>query len=73
MVFKNWMYYAHQKVDRDIKSLSVTLYDTLQPEPEIIIAASIQETAKPPSKPDPKELKEQKKRKIKKRQSCKKN
>ena len=63
MGFKNWMYYAQQKVDRVIKSLSVTLYDTLPPEPEIFIAASIQEPAKPPSKPDPKELKEQKRRK----------
>ena len=49
VAFKNWMYYAQQKVDRDIKSLSVTLYDTLPPEPEIIITASIQEPAKPPS------------------------
>ena len=63
VAFKNWMYYAQQKVDRDSKSLSVTLYDTLPPEPEIIITASIQEPAKPPSKPDPKELKEQKRKK----------
>ena len=48
VVFKDWMYYAQQKVDRDIKCLSVTLYDTLPPEPEIIIAVSIQEPAKHP-------------------------
>ena len=66
VAFKIWMYYAQQKVDRDIKSLSVTLYDTLLPEPEIIIAAIIQEPAKPPSKPDPKELKEQKRKKDQK-------
>ena len=52
------MYYAQQKVDRGIKSLSATSYDTLPPEPEIHVAASTsQEAAKLPSKPDPKEAK----------------
>ena len=56
------MYYTQQKVDRDINNLSVTSYDTLPPEPEINVAASTsQEPANPPSKPHPKEVKEQKK------------
>ena len=55
------MYYALQKVDKDIKSLNVTSYDTLPLGPEINVAASTsQEPAKPSSKPDPKEVKEQK-------------
>ena len=63
------MYYAQQKMDRDIKSLSVTSYDTLPPEPEIYVTASTsQEGVKPPSKPDQKEAKEPKKKKKKKDQ-----
>ena len=48
----------------EILKVSVSHYMTLfHQNQEIIIAASIQEPAKPPSKPDPKELKEQKRKK----------
>ena len=48
-------------MDRDIKSLSVTSYDTLPLEPEINVATSpSQEAAKPPSKPDPKKQRNKK-------------
>ena len=63
VVFKHWMYYAQQKVDRAIKSHSVASYDTLPSEPEINVAGSTsQEPAKLSSKSDPKEVKEQKKK-----------